>query len=251
MQGLTALACAVVGYEWHVLVRGGTVDAVWRVPILHEWWGWRRALMAPRVMASLGLLQLALGALLLVAALWPSAFAALGPVASAGLAVTVWLTAVRVRGTLNGGSDGMLFTLLLGLTVATWPGAPARIATGAVVFVAAQVLLSYLRAGLVKVREPAWWRGDALRAFLAIPAYGVPSWVPRNTWVLRAVSVVTMAFELSAPVALSGPRAALSVGVAALGFHAMIAVVLGLHRFLAVWAAALPSVWVAQALLHR
>jgi hypothetical protein len=251
MQGLTALACAVIGLEWHALARAGTIDDVWRASVLGPSWGWLRLVMRPSVTRWLGALQVALAMLLALAALQGGRTKTLGAFATAGLAVTVWLSAVRLRSTVNGGSDGMLFTLLLGLTIATWPGVPDRVATAGVLFVAAQVLLSYLRAGLVKVREPSWRRGEALRDFLAIPAYGVPPWVPRTPTALRLASFGVMCGELAAPLALLSPWTAIGYGAVALVFHAATAVVFGLHRFLLVWTAALPSLWVAQAILHR
>ncbi len=251
MQALAGTASIVVGLEWQAIVRAGAVDGAWPAPVLRPWWGWRAALMTPPVLRSIAVVQVTLGTMLVLAAMLRDRDDPMGAIAAAGLLLTLWWTAVRVRGTLNGGSDGMLFTLLLGLTIATWPGTPPRIALGGVLFVAAQVLLSYLRAGIVKLREPAWWRGEALAAFLAIPAYGATVWFPRRGRWLRALSAITIAFELAAPVALAGPRAAVLYAVIACGFHVAVAWTLGLNRFLLVWTAALPSLWVAQAAVHR
>jgi hypothetical protein len=164
--------------------------------------------------------------------------------------MTLWLTAVRFRGTVNGGSDGMLFTVLVGLAVATAPMATPRLAQGAVLFVAAQLLLSYFRAGLVKARQPAWWTGEALRSFLAIPAYGVPAWVPQAPALLRVASVMVILFELAAPLALFNTTACLIYSAVAWCFHLATALIFGLNRFLLVWSTALPSVWFAVHLLQ-
>jgi hypothetical protein len=206
--------------------------------------------MTPTLMATVPTLQLAAAALLLLAAIFPP-MAPVSLFAAAALLCLLWLTAVRVRGTMNGGSDGMLFTVLLGLTMATWPNATETVHAGGVLYVAAQLVLSYVRAGLVKVRERAWWSGDALRAFLDVPAYAVPSWVPRQRGILCVASVAVMLFELSAPAAMFGVRACLIYGAVAWCFHLATALVFGLNRFLLVWSAALPSLWYAMQLLQR
>lgn len=249
MQGLTALSLLVVGLEWQALQRRGTVAAVWDARVLRPWWRWRSALMQAYVTRAMPLVQITLATMLLLAAILDDRRDTMGALSSAGLALTLWHTAVRVRGTMNGGSDGMLFVVLLSLTIATAP-VGETVQRGALLFVAAQVMLSYLRAGWVKVRERAWWTADALRAFFAIPAYGVPPWVPRQRAVLCLLSVGVMAFELLAPLALVHPRVALMYIAVAWCFHLATAVLFGLNRFLLAWSAALPSLWFAAHVLR-
>lgn len=249
MQALTALAMIVVALEWHAMQASGVLRDVWREETLREWWGWRRPLMRDGITKAMPLVQISLASLLLLAALLDDRRDSMGAMAAAGLAVTVWHTAVRVRGTMNGGSDGMLFTLLLMLALATAP-VSTRVQHSAIVFVAAQVLLSYIRAGLVKARERDWWNGTALAAFLAIPAYGVPRWIPRSQVLLRVVSIGVIAFELAAPIALVSTSSAHLYTAVAWCFHLATAVVFGLNRFVLAWSAALPAVWFAARLLH-
>ena len=244
MQVLAALAMIVAGLEWQAMQAGGVVREVWREATLRRWWGWRRLLMTDAVTRSIPIVQVTCATVLLLAAMLDDRRDPMGSLAAAALAFTVWHTAVRVRGPINGGSDGMLFTVLLSLTVATAP-VPHRVQQGALLFVAAQALLSYVRAGWVKVRERDWWTGHALAAFLAIPAYGVPRWVPRHPALLRALSPVVMLFELAAPVALLSVPAAYAYTAVALVFHVATAVLFGLNRFLLAWSAALPAVWFA------
>ena len=139
----------------------------------------------------------------------------------------------------------MLFTVLLGLSMAWLPTLPVLVREGAVLYVAAQLTLSYARAGLVKVRERAWWRGEALAAFLALSAYGVPPWIPRQPVLLRMASIAVITFECTALAAWSDPRVAAIVIATALVFHVGAAVVFGLNRFLLAWSAALPALWYA------
>lgn len=249
MQALTSLAMVVVALEWQAMQRSGVVRAVWREPILRSWWGWRRPVMREGVTRAMPWVQVSLATLLLLAAMLDDRRDPMGSIAAAGLAVTIWHTAVRVRGTINGGSDGMLFIVLLMLALATAP-VPARVQHAAVLFVAAQVLLSYMRAGFVKARERDWWNGTALGVFLDVPAYGVPLWIPRPPLVLRVVSVGVIVFELVAPIALFSPSAAYMYTAVAWCFHLATAVVFGLNRFVLAWSAALPAVWFAARLLH-
>lgn len=248
MQLLAALACLVTAFELRSLLRSRIIESVWTEGALEPWWGWRRTLMTPVLIRWLPALQLTFAAMLLGAATLPARANVIGACASLGLLGILWLTAVRVRGTVNGGSDGMLFTVLLGLTIASWPGASPRVAAGGVLYVAAQLLLSYLRAGAVKFRQGEWWNGVALGAFIAIPAYGVPAWVPRSSAVLRVAGCSIVLFELAAPVALLNERSCLIYIAVAWCFHLATAVVFGLNRFLLAWTAALPSLLFAA---HR
>lgn len=244
MQALAAVAMIVVGLEWQAMQRRGVPHAIWTPYVLQPWWGWRRVLMTNVVTGLMPLVQVTLGTTLLLAAMLGDRHDVMGPVSSAGLAATLWHTAVRVRNTMNGGSDGMLFCVLLALTLATEP-VPGVVQEGAILFVAAQLLLSYMRAGLVKLRESGWWNGEALRAFLAIPAYGVPSRLPRSRALLQCAGIGVLLFELSAPLALIGPNAALMYIAVAWCFHLATAGIFGLNRFLLAWSAALPSLWYA------
>jgi hypothetical protein len=224
MSPLAALAAGVAALELLALRRDPVMRALAQGPL------------GTRTFAGVLVLQcvgaLALG---LVGAWWGAALAAVG----------VLLSAARFGGTVNGGSDAMLFTVLVALAVAQAPGAGARVRAGALLYVAAQCTLSYVRAGWVKLRERDWWTGDALVAFLALPAYGAPAWARASRAVLRPLGIAVLALELAAPLAWTGPRAALvAIGVA-LAFHAGVAATLGLNRFLLAWGAALPSLWFA------
>lgn len=249
MQALAAIAMIVVALEWQAMQAADVVRDAWPARVLRGWWGWRRALMANGVVRSVPLVQVTLASALLLAALLDDRQDPLAYVGAGGLALSIWHTAVRVRGTMNGGSDGMLFTVLVALTVATLPLSES-IRNGALLYTAAQVLLSYLRAGVVKARERAWWTGEALAAFLAVPAYGVPAWVPRHGALLRTASVAIMLFELAAPLALVSLPAAVTYTAVAWCFHLATAAVFGLNRFVLAWSAALPAVWFAAGMLH-
>jgi hypothetical protein len=270
MSMIAALACAVNAIELLAMRSSWSSHGVWREEILAtEWGGWRVLLGAKGFLIVQAVQLVAAGVLATCGAFVPlhagrsvaepgvvsstlaSTLAGSTPVSTlaAGVAMvlvtTTVLAAIRFRATVNGGSDGMLFTVLLGLSIAWLPSVPMLVREGAVLYVAAQVTLSYARAGLVKVRERAWWRGDALAAFLALPAYGVPPWIPRHPVLLRVASIAVITFECTALAAWSNPQVAAIVIATALLFHIGAAFVFGLNRFLLAWSAALPALWCA------
>jgi len=150
--------------------------------------------------------------------------------------------AVRFRGTFNGGSDAMLLVVLLGLAVAR-SGAP-EIGLG---YIAAQLVLSYVLAGIAKLREPRWRDGTALAALVALPSYAVPAaliaWISK---VSRVAGYALLAFECGFPIALVDPTACRAMLAIAALFHLGNAIVFGLNRFLWAWLAAFPALlaWV-------
>ncbi|WP_310571856.1 hypothetical protein [Gemmatimonas sp.] len=247
MCRLAALAAAVNALELLAACQALSDRGVWRAPFLSQQWGIWRRLLGPRAFTLVLMAQLALAAILAVA---PGTSA--GCVAAAALAFTSWLAALRFRGNVNGGSDAMLFTVLGGLAVAQLSNVAGVVHEGGVLYIAAQLTLSYVRAGIVKAREPSWWNGQALSAFLSLPAYGVPAWVPRripnDLPALRVASLGVIGFECLAPLAWFDPIACLAVIAAAFTFHATTAALFGLNRFLLAWSAALPSLWYA---VHR
>jgi hypothetical protein len=149
--------------------------------------------------------------------------------------------AVRFCGTYNGGSDAMLVVVLLGLAIASagWPRA-------GLAYIAAQLVLSYAIAGVAKLGDPHWQRGDAFAILVALPAYGVPARLAKllaRPAIGRLGAFATLAFECGFVIALFDRTtciAALAVGAA---FHLGNAIVFGLDRFWWTWLAAYPALW--------
>lgn len=242
-----ALAAAVNALELLALHRALSDRGVWRAPLLSSHWGVWRPLLGARAFTGVLAAQCGLAVAMAVA---PGT--TLGCLAAAALAFISWLSALRFRGNVNGGSDAMLFTVLGGLAVAQLPHVASVVHEGGVLYIAAQLTLSYVRAGIVKAKESSWWSGQALSAFLALPAYGVPAWVPRripnDLRLLRVASVGVIGFECLAPLAWLDPMVCLALIAVAFTFHAATAALFGLNRFLLAWSAALPSLWYA---VHR
>jgi hypothetical protein len=152
----------------------------------------------------------------------------LGPYSVPGrVAVLVCLlgrTLVRWRRFLGGDGAEQLTTLSIAATaMAVLPvSSPTRINL-AVAFVAAQLMLSYMTAGVAKLMSPVWRGGDALPAIMATEFHGHPAmvdalrrWQPIAT--LLGWSVIV--FECGFPFFISGPPT-LALGALATGlaFH--------------------------------
>lgn len=233
---LTGLASALAAAELLLARRVLADDGVWRHATLAPELGPAAPLLTARGILVVVALQCVLGvALALGIAPWPAPL----------LLGTALLVQLRFRGPFNGGSDAMQVVLLLGLAVAHLGGTPGATRLG-LLYVAVQVTLSYAVAGVVKLVQPAWWRGDALGAALASPVYGAPSWAAAllDSPARRvAASALLIAFECAMPLAWLGPAWAMVLLPLGLAFHLVMAWVLGLNRFLWMWAAAYPALW--------
>lgn len=149
----------------------------------------------------------------------------------------------RFEGPYNGGSDRMslLGVSCLALAYVTPNLVLKETALG---YLAVQGVLSYTISGWVKLVNPEWRNGRALRDVFEFSAYPVSEslrgWAkaPR---VLRRMGWAVMLFELLFPFALASRAlliAALAIGAA---FHVANACLFGLNRFVWIWLATYPS----------
>ena len=179
--------------------------------------------------------------LLGVASPWPL-------VALAGLSL---LILQRFQGPYNGGSDRMG---LLALWCLTLSRLMPSLALRELVFgyLAAQLVLSYVISGGVKIVNPDWRSGRALRDVFQFSAYPVAENLRRlaeRPRLLRAMSWAVMLFELAFPLAMAS-RASLVVALAvAASFHLANACLFGLNRFFWTWLAVYPAILWLQARL--
>lgn len=190
-----------------------------------------------RVLFGLRIL-LCLAVLSGVAAPWPLV----------GLALLSLVILRRFQGPYNGGSDRMGLLALWCLTLAQLlPTERGReIAFG---YLGAQLVLSYFIAGGVKLANPDWRSGQALRQVFAFSAYpvseGLRLWADRPRAML-VLSWAVMLFEIAFPLTLAA-RPALAAGLAvAAAFHLANACLFGLNRFFWTWLAAYPALWWLQ-----
>lgn len=169
-----------------------------------------------------------------------------------GLALSSLVALQRFQGPYNGGSDRMGLLALWCLTLSQLlPSEKGReIAFG---YLGAQLVLSYFIAGWVKLLNPDWRKGRALRQVFAFSAYpvseGLRGWAQRPR-VLRLMSWSVILFELAFPLSLiSQPSLIVGLAVAAI-FHLANACLFGLNRFFWTWLAAYPALlWLQDRLL--
>ncbi len=204
------------------------------------------SLVARRVFGSAGLFVLRIAICLWL--LSPAGGLSSWANASAHLALLVtsmWLV-VRVRGPLCGGSDAMWFQVQLGLLLASLeflhPNLP-KIGLG---WIAAQSVLSYLLAGVAKLRNPRWRNGSALHSLLQSEGPYV-LWEPMRALanhpsLCAVLAWGLMLFEVCFALVLVVPSNA-AVALVGLGFafHLANAAALGLNRFVWAWAATYPA----------
>ncbi|WP_281992056.1 HTTM domain-containing protein [Sulfitobacter geojensis] len=159
----------------------------------------------------------------------------------------------RFDGPYNGGSDRMGLLILYCLCLARLlPEGLAREA--AFGYLGVQVVLSYFISGWVKIVNPDWRSGRALRDVFGFSAYPVSENLrgfAMRPWLLWAMAWAVMGFEVVFPLALLHPASLVAaLGVAAL-FHLANACLLGLNRFLWFWIASYPSIlWVQGRLMQ-
>lgn len=169
-----------------------------------------------------------------------------GPWPLIGLCLLSLVMLGRFQGPYNGGSDRMGILALWCVTLAhILPAEKAReIAFG---YLGAQLVLSYFIAGWVKIVNPDWRSGRALRQVFAFSTYPVSEslrgWAARPN-LLRAMSWAVMLLEIGFPLAMIS-RPALAAGLAlAAAFHLANACLFGLNRFFWTWLAVYPAlVW--------
>jgi len=106
----------------------------------------------------------------------------------------------------------------------------------AVIFIAAQLALSYVAAGIFKLISPVWRSGEALPGILNTYGHGV-AWashvVGRRKWIGFAAGWLVMLFELIFPIVFVAPPSLVAVLLAAgFAFHLGCAVLMGLNSFL-------------------
>lgn len=168
------------------------------------------------------------------------------PALVAALLFAVIATAVRFRGTFNGGSDFMTVVVLSGLFVAAVFSEHPTVVFGGVCYIAVVSVLSYFIAGIAKLRSRSWRRGEALPVLISGGVYGVSGVVgglfARQPVFALLASWAIILFECAFPLALFDGRACLILLGLGVLFHLLNSLLLGLNRFLLVWVATYPAI---------
>ncbi len=167
-----------------------------------------------------------------------------GPWPLVGLALSSLVFLQRFQGPYNGGSDRMGLLALWCLTASRLlPGLKAQeVAFG---YLGAQLILSYFISGWVKVLNPDWRSGRALRDVFQFSTYPVTEdlrrWADRP-WVMLAMSWAVMLFELIFPLSLFSQPSLIVALVIAASFHLANACLFGLNRFFWTWLSVYPAI---------
>ena len=170
-------------------------------------------------------------------------------ISCAALVVIGLLILKRFQGPYNGGSDRMSLLMLCCLCLIHLT--PSRIWQEVIFgYAALQLVLSYFFSGWVKIVNPEWRSGRALRDVFMFSAYPVSEslrqWAewPRLLW-LMSWSVIL--FELFFPISLMSQTTLVTGLIIAATFHLANACLFGLNRFFWIWLTAYPSVlWLQQ-----
>lgn len=151
----------------------------------------------------------------------------------------------RFQGPYNGGADRMSLLILVCLFLLHLATTPRwqEVAFG---YLALQLMLSYFISGWVKVVNPDWRNGRALRDVFQFSVY--PASESLREWsdsprVLYVMSWAVMLFELLFPLALLSKQSLVMALFVAASFHFANACLFGLNRFFWIWLVAYPSIF--------
>ena len=174
------------------------------------------------------------------------------------LFISGWMVSMRFRGAFNGGSDSLTLLTLLGLSLGFVLPDSHLLLRLAIVFIAAQVTLSYVIAGFRKLAQPAWRQGLAVGQLLAASPFltrdpGDETAPPASLAAprfSRLASWITLAFECSFFLALLSPSICVMYLGAGVAFHWLNHRIFGLNRFFWAWVITYPALF-ATACLTR
>lgn len=158
------------------------------------------------------------------------------------LFISTFLITIRFRGSFNGGSDYLSLILLLCLSVGF---IHPILAKASLWYITLQVISSYFLAGLIKIKEPKWRNGTALKGFISSPSYQAPLrliYYTRDQKVSKILGFGVIFFELSFPLVLTHPNITIFYLVAGGLFHFSNFLIFGLNRFFFVWCASYPAI---------
>ena len=171
---------------------------------------------------------------------------------SIGLLVIGLLILRRFQGPYNGGSDLMGLLVLFCVCLVHLAPTP-QFQEYVFAYLALQLILSYVKSGWVKVRNPDWRTGLALQDVFRFSIYPVSeslrSWAERPK-LLCVLSWAVILFELLFPLTLISKLTLIAGLGLALAFHVANACLFGFNRFLWIWPAAYPSLlWLQHRVL--
>ena len=143
------------------------------------------------------------------------------------------------------GSHHMTLVILLSCMIAKFFEMNDAVVSVCLFYIAAQLVLSYFFSGIAKIIGEQWRNGSAFSGIFSTDAYGSPL-LYRISQALPAIGIIVcwfvIFFEIFFPLIYFVPDYA-KIGIAFSGilFHFIIAISMGLNKFLWAWWAAYPS----------
>jgi hypothetical protein len=114
-------------------------------------------------------------------------------------------------------------------------------------FIAAQLTLSYVVAGIAKAFGTPWWNGSGITGILSTYGYGYPILsriLQRNGWLALLLGWSVIIFESTFWVAWLLPPSGIAIYLLlGMMFHVGVSVVMGLNNFLFAFLASYPVTW--------
>ena len=173
--------------------------------------------------------------------------AVIEPVFYMALIISTAGLVLRFGGPLGGGSDSMMFQVLIGLLIASFGLVNPILTRIGLGWIAAQSVLSYFVAGVAKLRNDNWRTGIALQTLLRSNGPYILLAPARNLANSNALCIAAswgvILIEIAFPAVLllpwEGKLTMLSAGIL---FHIANATMLGLNRFIWAWSATYPAV---------
>lgn len=203
---------------------------------------------------AIGGLRAATGLLLVIFAI-ANEFAHLPPMLCGWLAASLVLIQVLVSLRSRWGLDGAFQMSLVTLSGAAYGliGSSSSAETIGAAFVSAQLTLSYIVAGVAKLRSQVWRQGRAAAQVLATSAYGgwkgpVLKLASRGSWLICWATILFEVLFIGAWLDHRALLGGLAVGVT---FHLGIAILMGLNTFLVHFAAAYPMAIYCSIRIHQ
>lgn len=241
-----ALSWTRILLSWSVLLQGAEMLLLRPAWSDRGVWSWQNLKSDERGFSFLKILLGERGfSILLRAQILAALISLLVP--SAGLLLVMWIaaffTSLRWRGSFNGGSDSMtLHSLGAVLVVYSFPGYP-KVVTAALAYMVVQLSLSYVIAGLVKIKHRGWRSGLVLGEFFENSNYLTPQinkTLLKNNIVSRTLAWGILFFECSFFLIFFDQRIALFYLGLGFLFHLVNFYLLGLNRFFWSWIATYP-----------
>jgi len=150
------------------------------------------------------------------------------------------------------GTDGadQMQTIVLACLSCYYATADPLIRESVLWFIAFQISLAYFTAGIAKIFSPSWRKGTVMKtsfAHLALGSKGLYKLMPKGARTNQLMAILVIMFESAFPFfMLSGPKICIVALVCGFLLHLLIAIGLGLPRFLFTFVAGYPAVFLVS-----